>query len=308
MHEVVTAIVCTRNRAEAVVRAVSCLLRPGAEPLELIVVDQSDGTQTEELLGSFATDPRFRYVRSQARGKGAALNEGIRLARGAIIVSTDDDCIAPPGWVMGMAHELESQATAVVAFCSVLAVPHDTNLGYVPAYELKVNRLLQSVKAVRKGLGIGAGMAFRRDFVLSMDGFDETFGPGARFPSADDWDIALRALLSGKHVYETSALSIVHDGFRTMEEGRRHSRRDWLAIGAVWAKPLRAGHLETLFMPIWHFSTGAVWPMINDVLHMRRPRGLGRVTSFLRGFAAGLRTPVDRQKLRFLRPGKEQSH
>jgi glycosyltransferase involved in cell wall biosynthesis len=297
---VVTAIVCTRNRPEPVASAVGSLLRPGSEPLELIVVDQSDGAQTKEALKGFADDPRFHYHRSQARGKGAALNEGIRLAHGSIIVCTDDDCEAPAGWVMGMAHALESQATAVIAFCSVVPVPHDATLGYVPAYEFKRNRLLRSVGAICKGLGIGAGMALRRDFALDMGGFDETFGPGARFPSADDWDIALRALLSGKHVYETSEMSIVHDGFRTFEEGRQHAQRDWIALGAVCAKPLRAGHLRALVVPIWLFSTKALWPPISDLLHLRKPRGLARIAAFLRGFGIGLRMAVDRKTLRFV--------
>jgi GT2 family glycosyltransferase len=268
--------------------------------LELIVVDQSDGAQTKEALDRCTGDPRLRYLRSQMRGKGAALNEGARLARGAIIVCTDDDCEAPPGWVMGMARALESQSTAVVAFCNVVPVPYDAKLGYVPYFELKKNRLLHSVRDVCKtGIGIGAGMAVRRDFVLDMGGFDETFGPGARFPAADDWDIALRALLSGKHVYETSELSIVHDGFRTLEEGRAHARRDWIALGAVCAKPLRAGHFRALVVSIWLLSSKAILPAIADVLHLRKPR-VGRIVAFFRGFAAGLWTPVDRKTLRFL--------
>jgi len=284
-----------------VAHAVGSLLRAGDEPLELIVVDQSDGTDTEQALASFRSDPRFRYQRSQARGKGAALNEGIRLASGAIIVCTDDDCEAPPGWVMGMARALESQPTAVIAFCSVVPVPYDRALGYVPAYELKENRLLQNVSAICKGLGIGAGMALRRDFALAMGGFDESFGPGARFPSADEWDIALRALLSGRHVYETSELSIVHDGFRTFEEGRKHSRRDWIALGAVCAKPLRAGHFEAAVVPLWLFSTKALWPPLADALHLRKPRGVARIAAFIQGFGQGLGTKVDRKTLRFFR-------
>ncbi len=298
--EVVTAIVCTRNRPVPVARVVGSLLRDNSEPLEMIVVDQSDGGETERALGIFRSDPRFRYYRSKMRGKGAALNEGIRMASGPIVVCTDDDCEAPPGWIGGMARALRSQPTAVVAFCSVVPVPYDRKLGYVPAYELKKNRLLRSVSAMCHGLGIGAGMALRRDFALSMGGFDESFGPGARFPSADEWDIAMRALLSGKHVYQTSELSIVHDGFRTFEEGREHAKRDWTALGAVCAKPLRAGHVEAIVVPLWLFSTRAIWPPIADLLRLRKPRGAGRIVAFLHGFGVGLRTQVDQATLRFI--------
>jgi len=296
----VSCVICTRNRAEPVARAVGSLLEGETEPLELIVVDQSDGPETERALERFAGDPRLRYCRSTQRGKGKALNQALHLARGAVIVSTDDDCSAPPGWISGMARALESQPEAVIAFCQVLPVEHDRSAGYVPAYHLNQSRTLRSVSSICGGLGIGAGIAFRREFVLSIGGFDEAFGPGGRFPSADEWDLAIRALLSGHHVFETAELSIVHDGFRTFEDGRAHARRDWLALGAVCAKPLRAGYWRAAVVPVWLFSTKAVWPPVADALALRKPRGLGRITAFAQGFAQGLLSRVEKKTLRFL--------
>lgn len=298
--ELVSCVICTRNRAQPLARVVASLLAGETEPLELLVIDQSDGPEAELALSEFAGDARLRYHRSSQRGKGKALNEALRLARGSIVVSTDDDCSAPAGWISGMARALESQPEAAIAFCQVLPVPHDANAGYVPAYHLSQSRTLRSISAICGGLGIGAGIAIRRDFVLSMGGFDEAFGPGGRFPSADEWDLAMRALLSGRHVFETAELSIVHDGFRTFEEGRAHARRDWLALGAVCAKPLRAGHWRAAVVPVWLFSTKAVWPPVADALALRKPRGLGRIVAFVQGFGQGLMSRVEPTTLRFL--------
>lgn len=297
--ELISTVVCTRNRPEALAKVVGSLLAGEKGPLELLVIDQSDGDQSERVLDPFRDDARLRYHRSQKRGKGAALNEALGLARGGIVVCTDDDCEAPPGWISGMARALESQPTAAIAFCNVVPVEHDRSAGYVPAYQLEQSRLLRSIGAVCGGLGLGAGMAIRRDFVLSLGGFDEAFGPGGRFPSADDWDIAMRVLLSGRHVFETAELSIVHDGFRSFAEGRAHARRDWLAIGAACAKPLRAGHFKAIVVPVWLFGSKAVWPPLSDALRLRKPRGLGRITAFLSGFRSGLQTSVERRTLRF---------
>lgn len=296
---IVTALVCTRNRPGPVVRAARSLLDSAGDDLELIVIDQSDGDETGKALASLGADARLRYVHSAARGKGAALNEGLRQARGEIVVCTDDDCEAPPGWVRAMAHALRQQPTAAVAFCNVDPAPHDCRLGYIPAYQRRTNRLVRSVAATCAGHGIGAGMAVRRDVVMDLGGFDEVIGPGARFLSGDDWDIAHRVLLRGWHVYETAELSIVHDGFRTFAQGREHAHRDWYGIGAVCAKPLRAGHWSTGILPLWVLGSEAVWPLVADALRLRKPRGLTRVTSFLRGFARGLFTPVDRKTLLF---------
>ena len=87
--------------------------------------------------------------------------------------------------------------------------------------------------------GLGAGMALRREAVLAFGGFDETFCPGARFASGDDWDISLRAMLCGWQVYDTAGISILHHGFRTLAEGRRPAaQRDArVASAALSSRP-----------------------------------------------------------------------
>ena len=143
-------------------------------------------------------------------------------------------------------------------------------------------------------------MAVRRVFAVSIGGFDESFGPGGRFPSADEWDLALRALLKGGHIYETEALTVVHHGFRTFAEGRLHAKRDWQAIGALCAKPLRVGYFRASALLLWLFVADAVWPPLLDIIRLRRPVGLTRIVAFGEGFARGIATPVERSTLRFL--------
>jgi len=298
---IVSALVCTRNRAGAVLESIRSLLDSGDREIEVLVVDQSDGPETEQVLASLA-DGRLRYHRSRKRGKGAALNEGLNLARGQVMVCTDDDCVAPPGWVAAMADVLEGQPTAAVAYCNVTAPPYDQQAGYIPGYQRQENRLLRTIGDTIRGHGLGAGMAVRRQVILDFGGFDESLGPGSRFPSGDDWDITARALLRGWHVYETADLAIVHHGFRTFAEGRQHARRDWIAIGAVCAKPLRAGHWRAVIVPVWEFGRGALWPPFFDLLRGKRPSGAARILGFVRGFVDGLRTPVDKETLLFRPP------
>ncbi len=293
-----SVLVCTRNRPDSLLRTVRSLLEhPGA--FELIVMDQSQGTGSEHALAAFAGDPRLRYMRTRAQGKGASLNEGLRLARAAIVVCTDDDCVAPPGWPEQMARVMEAHPRAAVAFCNVTAEPYDKAAGYVPTYERTTDRVLTSIGDVRAGLGLGAGMALRKDVVLALGGFDETFGPGSRFRSGDDWDISLRALLQGWHVVDTASTAVVHYGYRTFAEGREHALRDWIAIGALCARPIRSGHLSAIGFAGSMFVGQALWPPVRDLLALRRPSGRSRVIGFMRGFWDGLRTSVDPRTLAF---------
>ena len=259
-------------------------------------MDQSDGPESEQALACVAQDSRLHYVRSGARGKGAALNEGLRLAHGDIVVSTTT---AKRRWPTEMARVMNAQPRAAVVFCNVTADPYDRTAGYVPTYERHSDRVLSSIVDARHGLGLGAGMALRRDAVLAFGGFDETFGPGSRFRSGDDWDISLRALLNGWCVYDTASVSLLHHGFRTLAEGKAHALRDWVAIGALCAKPIRAGHLMAITLAVWWFVVEALWPPMRDLFRLRRPSGLSRIVGFSRGFVEGLRTPVDRATLTF---------
>jgi GT2 family glycosyltransferase len=296
--DVVSVVVCTCDRSISLLRTVHSLLSGTDAHFELIVIDQSEGRESERALAALS-DPRLRYVRSRARGKGAALNEGLRLARGEIVAFTDDDCEVPPEWPAGMARALDEQPTAAIVFCNVVAPPCDWKAGYIPTYERRRSKLLRSLLATCTGHGMGAGMAVRRQAVTGLGGFDEAFGPGARFGSGDDWDISHRMLLSGWHVYETAELSVLHHGFRTLAQGREHTRRDWIAIGAVCAKPMRAGHLSAVVVALWYFLVHALWPPLHDLLRLRRPTGRSRIAGFIQGSLQGLRTPVDRKTLLF---------
>jgi glycosyltransferase involved in cell wall biosynthesis len=297
--DLVSVLVCTRNRPDSLLRTIRSILADGAPDFELIVMDQSEGQESQDALSELARDPRLRYTRTSARGKGASLNEGLRLARGAVVACTDDDCVAPSGWPRAMAAAMAAHPRAAIVFCNVMPEPHDPSIGYVPTYQRTTERVVSSIGEAKRGLGLGAGMALRRDAVLAFGGFDETFGPGARFRSGDDWDISLRALLRGWQVYDTPTVSVLHYGFRTLAEGREHALRDWVAIGALCAKPIRAGYFNAIGLAAWLFTVEALWPPVRDLLHGRRPSGLSRIVGFARGFVDGMLTPVDRERLVF---------
>jgi len=296
----ISALVCTRNRPEGIDRAVRSLLASRDVELEVVVVDQSDDGESERRLAALS-DSRLRMVRVAAAGKPYALNEGLRHVTSPFVVITDDDCEVPPEWAAGMAALLDARPDVALVFSNVAAPPYDRALGYVPTYERRCDREIRSIFSTCTGRGLGAAMAVRRDALLDLGGFDESIGPGARFRSADDWDVELRLLLRGWRVYESAELSVLHHGFRTYAEGRSHSRANWYGMGAVCAKPIRAGHPTAVGLALWQLVANAAAPAVADVLTLRRPHGLGRIPAFSRGFARGLATKVDRSALMFRR-------
>ncbi len=69
----------------------------------------------------------------------------------------------------------------------------------------------------------------------------------------------MRALLFGHEVYETDAVAVLHYGFRTSAE-RALSRRNWVGIGAAYAKPVKGGHWWFAIVPAYALLVDAIGP------------------------------------------------
>lgn len=305
----VSALVCTRNRGRFVVDTVSSILANTHPSFELIVVDQSEDGETGNALAPYFSDPRLKYLKSSTVGKGAALCVGFSQALGAVVAITDDDCVVPQPWLETFEGIFAKHPNVAVAFCSVDAAEHDPTQGFVPDFVRNTDRMLTSAHDARFVRGLGAGIAVRRSMVEKLGGFDPLLGPGSKFPDCDDRDIAIRALLANYHVYETASIAVKHFGFRTWEQGVQLTRRNFLGIGAAYSKFLKCGRLEIMYIPAYEFLRSALWPPVRDLLHLRQPRGIVRITAFMAGFIQGSRNPIDRSTMMFIdeRPSSQRT-
>lgn len=95
----VSVTTATRNRPGLLMEAIESVLAQSYQRFELLIIDDSDGEETQELLAG-VQDARLRAVRTPARrGAGAAFNLGLDAARGDILVFLDDDNLMHPEWV-----------------------------------------------------------------------------------------------------------------------------------------------------------------------------------------------------------------
>lgn len=301
----ISAVVCTRHRGERVAATVASILASDHPSFELVVIDQSLDDVTEQAVARFTDDPRLRYVRSATAGLGRARNLGLDEARAGVIAFTDDDVTVPPDWLTVMAATFERFPDAAVAFCSVVEAPHDSSAGFIPVYRCDGVTEVSTMRGKCRARGIGAGMSVRRDPVVALGGFDPSLGAGGRFPSCEDGDVAVRALLAGHTVVETDETSVVHDGFRTWSEGRELTKRDFFGIGAAYAKPLKAGHPRAAIVVAYEGIWRSLLSPLAELARFRRPTGLKRFVHFWRGFVAGCRTPIDRDTMRFVEAATE---
>ena len=106
-----SVVIATHNRAPVLRGTLRSLaaLRPDG-PWEVVVVDNNSTDDTGEVVRAAAAGfpVELRYVVEAQPGRSPALNAGIRLARGGIIVTTDDDVRVPVDWLDQAAHALEA--------------------------------------------------------------------------------------------------------------------------------------------------------------------------------------------------------
>lgn len=94
--ELVSAIVPTYQRPKLLERSLGSVLRQTWRPLELVVVDDGSGDDTQQVLATFADKAQaagvaYRYFEKPNGGPGPAKNFGMEQASGELFAFLDDD-------------------------------------------------------------------------------------------------------------------------------------------------------------------------------------------------------------------------
>ncbi|MFL5577777.1 MAG: glycosyltransferase family 2 protein [Gemmatimonadaceae bacterium] len=251
MH--LSLIVCTRDRRDRIGATLGALARlAGARPWELVVVDNGSRDGTAELLRDFAAAAPFpvTIASEPAPGLGRARNAGVAAARGALLAFTDDDCYPAADFVESWCDVFDDPGVGYGGGRILLHDPLDfpitvrTETAPIP---------LAPGAFVDPGLVQGANMAFRREVVVALGGFDPRLGPGTPFVS-DDVDLAARASAAGvrggyfpgpvvRHHHRRRAPDEVEALRRTYDRGR----------GAYFAKLLLRPDTRALALRHWYW-------------------------------------------------------
>jgi glycosyltransferase involved in cell wall biosynthesis len=96
----ISAIICTRNRADYLRKAVQSLVDQtlSKDLYEIIVVDNGSTDNTGQVVEEFDS-PNLRYIYEPVPGLSKARNTGWQNAQGEYIAFLDDDAVADPHWL-----------------------------------------------------------------------------------------------------------------------------------------------------------------------------------------------------------------
>ena len=221
----ISVVVCTRDRPTQLATCLRRLEQQAYPHFEVVVVDNAPTTDAvRALVEGVARGPaQFRYHAESRPGLSWARNAGVATATGNIIAFLDDDDEADKHWLTGIAAGFSRSRN--IGCVAGLILPaqldnpaehlfeqlggHRKGRGFIPDTFSRSGP--QSPLFPLPPFGTGANMAFRRETLASIGGFDVALGAGTRTCAGEDTLALTLAMLSGYEIaYEPSALMWHH--------------------------------------------------------------------------------------------------
>lgn len=270
VNEMVSVVICTRNRPEQLARCLRSLKTLSPQPLEIIVVDNAPSNdETRKIVEQI---PGIHYVLEPRPGLSIARNTGIRHCTGDIIAFTDDDVVVHPDWLKRL--QLCFKNPEVMAITGlILPAELETesqlifeiglgNFGW--GYHTKVfdSKFFQATKYLGVPvwrIGAGANMAFRSCCFERVGNFDERLGAGASGCSEDS-ELWYRILAEGGVcLYEPTAV-VFHYHRREIDSLKRqmyqYMRGHVTALFVQFERYKHWGNLRRLFWSLPKYYAG----------------------------------------------------
>lgn len=220
-------IVCTRNRADMLRDALAAIAASTPAETEVLVVDSASDTPDTRRV---AEEAGVGYHRAGS-GLSVARNAGLTTTARPLVVFTDDDCLPTAGWIERLVAHFDDGRVAGAT---------GRMLDHMASDDTAYDRAARYVEPL-DGLdaGHGAVMAFRREVLLRLGGFDEVMGAGRPLAGAEDLDMFVRVLRAGRHIIHDATCIVRHANTRVGDAYVELHRGYGLGIGALVGKWLR---------------------------------------------------------------------
>lgn len=251
----VSLLIATRDRRASLERCLEAAgLARAPGPLEVVVVDNGSRDGTGAFLGEYARRAPFPLVAlSEPRpGKSRALNTGLAQVTGDVIALIDDDIYLTPDYFERLAEIFEREE---VGYCGGRILLHDPTDLPMTLRTTTTTQLIPPGTFITAGEIQGCNMAFRREVLEAIGGFDPMLGPGTPF-ICEDVDLAARASLAGwVGGYFPELLVYHHHGRKTSAQEAALVRDYSWGRGAYFAKFIfdRRTRLQYLKRCYWHW-------------------------------------------------------
>ncbi|HVT66446.1 MAG TPA: glycosyltransferase, partial [Trebonia sp.] len=200
---------------------------------EVIVVDNApDSDAVERLVAARSGPVPVRYVVETRPGLSWARNAGLAAARGDIVAYLDDDEQPDRYWLAELARGFtvapDVAGVSGAVFPARLDTPaqclferfggHSKGRAFVPAVFDQASHARQHPLYPLPPFGVGASMAFDRDALVALGGFDTALGAGTAAKAGEDTAVISLLMLSGATFVYWPAAVMWHEHRATVAE------------------------------------------------------------------------------------------
>lgn len=208
-----TVVIPTRDRSALLRDTLARVREAVPATVPVLVVDSA----SEDDTSAVAREAGVEVIRCELPGASVARNAGWRHARTPVVAFLDDDCLPEPGWVQALAAPFDDPTVGVV-------------FGRVGLEEEGTAALAILERDEAHGLDVGspladygytANVAFRRDALATLGGFDEVLGAGSPLHASEDKDLTWRLLRAGWAGRYDPAARVVHRQWRSRSTALR---------------------------------------------------------------------------------------
>lgn len=231
-----TVAICTRDRPDCLRRCLQSLLdlkeraAGGTSQFDIMVIDNAPSDdQTKQLVAHFS---EVRYITEIKPGLNFARNRALREANSELLAYIDDDVAVDRGWLRGLQEAWFENPDAVTFTGQVLPMELETKAQILFEQRGGFRRGFEKVRYTSAApsddgslypcytgiFGVGCNMAFRRQALLELGGFDEALDTGAPLPGGGDHDIFYQVIRAGYPLVYEPAYLVFHQHRRTMKK------------------------------------------------------------------------------------------
>jgi cellulose synthase/poly-beta-1,6-N-acetylglucosamine synthase-like glycosyltransferase/spore germination protein YaaH/peptidoglycan/xylan/chitin deacetylase (PgdA/CDA1 family) len=192
----VSVIIAAYNEEKVINRTIQSILKSDYPDFEIIVVDDGSKDQTSLLVSEhFSDNEKVHMLHKKNGGKASAINMGVKVAVGDIIVAIDADTIVPPKAISLLVRHFVDEKVAAVSGNVRVGNVHNLltawqHVEYVTGFNLEKRAfdILNCVTVVPGAIG-----AWRKQVIEELGCFsDDTL--------AEDTDLTLSILRQGHKV------------------------------------------------------------------------------------------------------------
>ncbi len=121
-----SVIIITRNRAKSLVNCLRSIEKQSVLPSEVIIIDNASVDETKEVVEKFSKTLNLRYLYQPIVSISISRNAGIALAKGDVLLITDDDCVATRNWIKNTIASHLKHPHAVAIQGRVISIPKES--------------------------------------------------------------------------------------------------------------------------------------------------------------------------------------